>query len=49
MNPFLTEKRRWNSYPNKKFKTFKCTRLFLIKGGGSMINTFLKTVHVYKP
>ena len=34
MNPFLTEKRRWNSYPNKKFKTFKCTRLFLIKGGG---------------
>ena len=49
MNPFLTEKRRWNSYPTKKFKTFKRTRLFLIKGGGSMINTFLKTVHVYKP
>ena len=23
MNPFFTEKRKWNSYSNKTFKTFK--------------------------
>ena len=35
MNPSLIEKRKWNSYPKKHLKHLKCTRLFLIKGGGN--------------
>ena len=37
MNPFFTEKRKWISLctPIKHLKHFKCTRLFLIKGGGN--------------
>ena len=31
MNPFLTEKHRWNSYPNKKFKIFKVYEIILNK------------------
>ena len=29
MNPFLAEKRMWNSYPNKTFKTFKVNEIIL--------------------
>ena len=29
MNPFLTETRKRNSYPNKKFKTFKVYEIIL--------------------
>ena len=29
MNPFLTEKRKWNLYPNKTFKTFKVYEIIL--------------------
>ena len=31
MNPFLTEKGKWNSYPNKKFKAFKVYEIILNK------------------
>ena len=31
MNPFLTEKRKWNSYHNKKFKAFKVYEIILNK------------------
>ena len=44
MNPFLTEKRKRNSYPNKTFKAFKVYEI--IKVRESMIHTFLETVHV---
>ena len=36
MNPFLTEKRKWNSYPNKKFKTFKVYEIVLNKRWGKV-------------
>ena len=36
MNPFLTEKRKWNSYPNKKFKTFKVYEIILNKRWGKV-------------
>ena len=29
MNPILAEKRMWNSYPNKTFKTFKVYEIIL--------------------
>ena len=32
--PFSTEKRKWNSYPNKTFKTFKVYEIILNKGAG---------------
>ena len=31
MNPFFTEKRKWNSYSNKTFKTFKVYEMILNK------------------
>ena len=31
MNPFLTEKRKQNSYPNKSFKTYKVYEIILNK------------------
>ena len=31
MNPFLIEKHKWNSYPNKKFKIFKVYEIILHK------------------
>ena len=35
---FHTEKRKWNSYPNKNFKTYKVYEIILnIKVGESMI------------
>ena len=36
MNPFLTEKRKWNSYPNKTFKTFKVYEIILNKRWGKV-------------
>ena len=40
---FHTEKRKWNSYPNKNFKTYKVYEIILnIKVGESMIKTSLK-------
>ena len=36
MNPFLTEKRKWNSYPNKKFKTFKVYEIILNERWGKV-------------
>ena len=35
-NPFLTEKRKWNSYPNKKFKTFEVYEIILNKRWGKV-------------
>ena len=47
MNPFFTDKRKWNSYPNKTFKTFTVNEIILnIKVEESMIKTFPETVHV---
>ena len=47
MNPFLTEKRKWNSFPNKNFITYKVYEIILnIKVGESMIKTFPETVLV---
>ena len=36
MNPFLAEKRMWNSYPNKTFKTFKVYEIILNKRWGEV-------------
>ena len=36
MNPFLTEKRKWNSYPNKKIQTFKVYEIILNKRWGKV-------------
>ena len=36
MNPFLTEKRKRNSYPNKTFRTSKVYEIFLNKGWGKI-------------
>ena len=36
MNPFLTEKRKWNSYPNKYFKTYKVYEIILNKSWGKV-------------
>ena len=36
MNPFLAEKRMWNSYPNKTFKTFKVYEIILNKRWGKL-------------
>ena len=36
MNPFLTEKRKWNSYPNKTSKTFKVYEIILNKRCGKV-------------
>ena len=38
MNPFLAEKRMWNSYPNKTFKTFKVYEIILNKRCGGKYN-----------
>ena len=44
---FHTEKRKWNSYPNKNFKTYKVYEIILnIKVEESMIKkNFPETVH----
>ena len=31
MNPFLTKKRKWNLFPDKKIKTFKVYEIILNK------------------
>ena len=36
MNPSLIEKRKWNSYPNKTFKTFKVCEIILNKRWGKL-------------
>ena len=36
MNPFLTKKRKRNSYPNKTFRTSKVYEIFLNKGWGKI-------------
>ena len=36
MNPFLTQKRKQMSYPNKKFKTFKVYEIILNKRWGKV-------------
>ena len=36
MNPSLNEKRKWNSYPNKTFKTFKVYEIILDKRWGKL-------------
>ena len=36
MNPFFTEKRKWNLYSNKTFKTFKVYEIILNKRWGEV-------------
>ena len=49
MKPSLIEKRKWNSYPNKTFKTFKVYDIILNKSWGKFYGLIVfvpKNIHV---
>ena len=49
MNPFLTKKRKRNSYPNKTFRTSKVYEIFLNKGWGKIWYTPSLKLFTFRP